>query len=87
MEKGSALPLCKKRDATPSLRRTTGRRWFGPDDIVFYIVIILVGTTIWFTEIAPWFGQRQHGCTKALSVEERAIKVLKENPLIGKTIN
>ncbi|KAL6709719.1 hypothetical protein ACN47E_001148 [Coniothyrium glycines] len=82
MGKESHLPFVEATDATTAQARHKRRLLVGLDDIVFYLVIFIVGCTIWVTEIKPLFPTRKHGCKGSLTVEERAAKILKDTPLI-----
>ena len=87
MEKSRGLPVVEKRDAGIQRRRSLRWRLFGLDDVLFFIVIFLIASTIWFTEIRALLPIQKHTCGKPLTVEERAAKILKENPLIGQHIS
>jgi membrane dipeptidase len=55
----------------------------GADDVIFFVVLFLIASTIWFSEIRTLLSGQKHTCGKPLTVEERAVKTLQENPLIG----
>ncbi len=65
------------------LRRRFRQRSLGLDDALFVIVMFLIVSTIWFSEVRELFPRRKHTCKASLTVEERAAKILRENPLIG----
>lgn len=81
MEKAGDLPTSQK--LAPIQRRSSRRRLCKFDDVIFLVVLFLIASTIWFTEIRTFFPGHKHACGKSLTVEERAVKILQENPLIG----
>jgi membrane dipeptidase len=83
MNKSRDLPVVEKRDVGIQRRRSLRWRLFGLDDVMFFIVIFLIASTIWFMEIRASLPTQKHTCGKPLTIEERAAKILKENPLIG----
>jgi membrane dipeptidase len=80
------LPITEERDAGTQRRRSLRQRLFGLDDIMFLIVVFLIASTIWFSEIRALLPAQKHTCRTPLTVEERAAKILKDNPLIGQHI-
>ncbi|KAL1793118.1 hypothetical protein ACET3X_008100 [Alternaria dauci] len=80
MEKTGDLPVSEKHVHTP--HRRPSRRRMGVDDVIFFVVIFLIASTIWFSEVRTLFSGQKHTCRKPLTVEERAVKILQENPLI-----
>lgn len=82
MEKIGDLPVSEKHAHTPR-RRSSKRRMCGADDVIFFVVLFLIASTIWFSEVRTLFSGQKHTCGKPLTVEERAVKILQENPLIG----
>jgi membrane dipeptidase len=83
MEKLQGLPVVEGNNAATHRRRSLRWRLFGLDDVMFVIVIFLIASTIWFSEIRALLPAQRHTCRTPLTVEERATKILKENPLIG----
>ena len=84
MEKnGHILHVDEEHDSTTRQTYSRRRRIFGLDDVVFFLVIFLVGWIIWCTEVRALIPTQKHACNGSLTVEERAAKILKENPLIG----
>lgn len=81
MEKAGDLPTSEK--LAPIQRRSLRRRLCKFDDVIFLVVLFLIASTIWLTEIRTLFPGHKHTCGKPLTVEERAVKILQENPLIG----
>ncbi|RYN40913.1 hypothetical protein AA0112_g2577 [Alternaria arborescens] len=81
MEKIGDLPVSEKHAHTPR-RRSSKRRMCGADDVIFFVVLFLIASTIWFSEVRTLFSGQKHTCGKPLTVEERAVKILRENPLI-----
>jgi membrane dipeptidase len=77
------VPIIEERDAGTQHRRSLRQRLFGLDDIVFFVVVFLIGSTIWFSEVRAFLPAQKHTCRTPLTVEERAAKILEENPLIG----
>ncbi|KAI4608431.1 hypothetical protein J4E80_009055 [Alternaria sp. BMP 0032] len=80
MEKAGDLPTSEK--LAPIQRRSLRRRLCKFDDVIFLVVLFLIASTIWLTEIRTLFPGHKHTCGKPLTVEERAVKILQENPLI-----
>jgi membrane dipeptidase len=81
MEKAGDLPTIEQH--APTQRRSSRRRLCNIDDVVFFIVLFLIASTIWFSEIRALFPGQKHTCGEQLTVEKRAVKILQENPLIG----
>jgi membrane dipeptidase len=82
MEKTEGLPV-REHLTHAQRRRSSRRRLCNFDDVIFLVVLVLIASTIWFSEIRALFPGQKHTCGKPLTVEERAIKILQENPLIG----
>lgn len=83
MKKSGDLPISEKH-ATPPRGRSPRRRMCGVDDVIFYIVLLLIAFVIWSSEIRALFSTpKKHSCGMHMTVEERAVKILEENPLIG----
>lgn len=82
MEKIRDLPVSEKH-AHAQRRPSSRRRMCGADDVIFFVVLFLIASTIWFSEVRTLFSGQKHACGKPLTVEERAVKILRENPLIG----
>ncbi|CAO2648856.1 Nn.00g098050.m01.CDS01 [Neocucurbitaria sp. VM-36] len=71
-----------EKHAVTTAQRRPRRRICGLDKAVFLIVILLIFSTKWFLERQTLRPGQKHDCKSSLSVEERAIKILKNNPLI-----
>ncbi|KAF1845692.1 uncharacterized protein K460DRAFT_366537 [Cucurbitaria berberidis CBS 394.84] len=63
-------------------QRQSRRRSFTLADLLFLVALCLIVSTIWLSEVRTLFPGRKHVCNSSSTVEERAAKVLKENPLI-----
>lgn len=57
-------------------------RRFKNNNVVLVIIACLAGTLLWSTHIHPSATTPKHTCKGSLTVEQRATKVLRENPLI-----
>jgi len=82
MEKPSELPVSEEY-ATSQRSRLRRRRLCGIDDVIFFIVLCLVASVIWCSEIRALLPNQRHKRGELLSVEDRVTKILEENPLIG----
>lgn len=47
------------------------------------VVLLFFIATFWVTTVRPAFTIGRHGCTRKLTVEQRAARILKKHPLIG----
>jgi membrane dipeptidase len=81
MDKAGDLPTSEKLASIQ--RQPSRRRLCKIDDVIFFIVLLLIASTIWFSEIRALLPGHKHTCGKPLTVEDRAVKILQENPLIG----
>lgn len=60
------------------------RRICGLDSLTFSAVLLFTAFVLWSADIrALLWAPHKHTCQKHLTIEERAVKILKENPLIG----
>lgn len=71
--------------ATTHHNATKRRRVCGLDSITFSAALLLVTfVLLWSADIRDLlWSPHKHTCGKNLTVEERAVKILQENPLIG----
>ncbi|KAF1836612.1 hypothetical protein BDW02DRAFT_596278 [Decorospora gaudefroyi] len=80
MEKSESLPVDEKHATTPRNRPWKRR---GLDAVIFVIVLILIASVIRFSEIKTLFSVGpKRVCNASLTVQGRAAKILRENPLI-----
>lgn len=82
MEKSSELPVSEDY-ATTQRSRVQRRRLCGIDDVIFFVVLCLIASIIWSSEIRALIPTQKHKRGELLSVEDRVTKILEENPLIG----
>ena len=70
------LPMREHDDDAPQKRSDRSKH-------TIVAVLLFFAATFWFTTIAPGFTIGHHGCSRKLSVEQRAARILKKHPLIG----
>lgn len=51
---------------------------------IFLALLFLIIASFWYPEIRNALPKVNHGCKGRHSVERRALKILKKNPLIGR---
>lgn len=68
----------------PMSRRDDGhqRRPKRSNHVIGAVLLFFVAT-FWYTTISPAFSIGHGGCTRKLTVEQRAARILKKHPLIG----
>lgn len=82
MRKTEDLYVEKTYDAAEHQRRPQ-RQLFVVATRAFWAVIFVLFSAKWLSEHGIPFTGHRHVCAGSLTIEERAAKILKENPLIG----